>query len=204
MDDLFAAPTTLQPIKLPGADLLYTPAFDLGAAPEAILLALINQTPWRQDNITVWGKTHLQPRLVAWYGDLGRSYRYSGIVFDPLPWTEALSSIKSKVEAAANHRFNSVLLNYYRDQTDSMGLHSDDEPELGPAPVIASVSLGAERALVLKSRVDAGARTVRLPLASGSLLLMRGDTQANYKHGISKQTRPLGARINLTFRRIIT
>ena len=203
MNDLFASRNLLEPVRLPDADVRYLRDFDLGLTPDALLRALIAETPWRQENVIVWGKTFRQPRLVAWYGDPGHAYRYSGVALDPLPWTDRISAIKARVEATVACRFNSVLLNYYRDQNDSMGLHSDDEKELGPRPVIASVSVGAERAFVLKSKLDPQAKPIRLLLASGSLLLMRGDTQKNYKHGLSKETRPLGPRVNLTFREIV-
>jgi alkylated DNA repair dioxygenase AlkB len=168
-----------------------------------MLLALIDETPWRQENVKVWGKTFRQPRLVAWYGDPGHRYSYSGISLNPLPWTDRIASVKARVEELVQARFNSVLLNYYRDQNDSMGMHSDDEKELGPRPIIASLSLGAERSFLLKSKIDPGAKLIRLPLASGSLLLMKGDTQKNYKHGIGKESRSLGPRVNLTFRVIM-
>jgi len=190
-------------LSLPDADIRYAPVFDMGARAEELLRALIDETPWRQDPIILWGKSMLQPRLIAWYGDPGCVYRYSGLSLVPLPWTERLAALKSHVERAAGYRFNSVLVNYYRDNKDSMGFHSDDEKELGPQPVIASVSLGAERVFVLKSRRDSETRPFRLKLASGSLLLMQGDTQANYKHGIPRQSSVLGSRINLTFRRIL-
>jgi alkylated DNA repair dioxygenase AlkB len=96
-----------------------------------------------------------------------------------------------------------VLLNYYRDHRDSMGMHSDDEPELGPRPAIASVSLGHQRTFILKHRTRKELERVTLPLESGSLLLMKGDTQRHWKHGIDKERRPCGPRINLTFRQIL-
>lgn len=161
---------------------------------------LIASVPWRQDTITVWGKRRLQPRLVAWYGDAGASYTYSGLRLDPLPWTDTLMELKSLAESAANAEFNSVLLNHYRDQNDSMGMHSDDEPELGENPVIASLSLGEERVFVLKHRFRTELPPCRLPLASGSLLVMKGPTQANWKHGLPKERHACGSRINLTFR----
>ena len=194
---------TWERVALPGADVGYLRALDLGASPAALMQALIEETPWRQEDVTLWGKRYRQPRLVAWYGDPGCAYRYSGVVLAPLAWTERLSDVRARVEAAVETRFNSVLLNYYRNEQDSMGMHSDDETELGPCPVIASVSLGAERRLLFKSKADREAAVVRVPLASGSLLLMRGDTQALYKHGIGKQARALGARVNLTFRVIV-
>jgi alkylated DNA repair dioxygenase AlkB len=203
MKDLFSSTNLLEPIPLPDADVSYVRHFDLGLAPEVLMYALIAETPWRQENITVWGKTFRQPRLVAWYGDGGRSYHYSGIALEPLAWTGRILAVKARVEAAVGHSFNSVLLNYYRDQNDSMGFHSDDEKELGPKPVIASVSMGAERIFLLKSKLHPQAKPIRLPLASGSLFLMKGNTQKNYKHGISKERRPLGPRVNLTFRMIM-
>lgn len=165
---------------------------------------LIDEIRWRAENIVVWGKTYPQPRLIAWYGDAGMIYTYSGICLTPLPWTEILLVLKSRVEAAAHADFNSVLLNYYRDHRDSMGLHSDDEPELGKRPILASLSLGEERTFILKHKRENALKPVRLKLASGSLLLMKGDTQHYWKHGIHKENRPCGPRVNLTFRRIIT
>ena len=139
MSDLFASQSALSDIPLPGANVAYQPQFELGVPPDALLQELIVGTPWRQEGVTVWGKTFRQPRLVAWYDDPGKSYCYSGVVLESLPWTERISSIRAKVEAAVQHKFNSVLLNYYRDENDSMALHSDDEKELGPNPVIASI-----------------------------------------------------------------
>lgn len=203
MQDFFASPTTLETVPLSGADVSYLRDFDLGLPPMEMLLALIDETPWRQEDVKVWGKTFRQPRLVAWYGDPGHAYSYSGVSLNPLPWTDRIAGIKARVEQLVPTRFNSVLLNYYRDQNDSMGMHSDDEKELGPRPTIASISLGAERSFLLKSKVAPDAKLVKLPLASGSLLLMKGDTQKNYKHGIGKESRSLGPRVNLTFRVIV-
>jgi alkylated DNA repair dioxygenase AlkB len=169
----------------------------------AMLRRLVADTPWRQESITVWGKTYPQPRLTAWYGDPDSYYTYSRITLTPIPWTDLLLEIKERVEIATSASFNSVLLNYYRDNHDSMGLHSDDEPELGPRPIIASFSLGDERTLVMKHKIDAAAEPVRITLGSSSLLLMQGDTQKYWKHGIAKETRRLGPRVNLTFRRIL-
>jgi alkylated DNA repair dioxygenase AlkB len=141
--------------------------------------------------------------LIAWYGDRGSTYTYSGITLTPLCWTELLLDIKRRVEVVAQASFNSVLLNYYRDNRDSMGFHSDDEPELGDRPAIASLSLGEERTLILKHKLNKLFKPMRLRLASGSLLLMKGQTQTCWKHGIAKETRRCGPRVNLTFRRIV-
>jgi alkylated DNA repair dioxygenase AlkB len=202
--DLFAAHERLEPVPLQDAEVYYLRHLALAQAPDLMLRRLIDEVPWRAENIVVWGRTYAQPRLIAWFGDDGMIYTYSGIQLTPLPWTPMLLDIKSRVEAVAHTDFNSVLLNYYRDHRDSMGLHCDDEPELGERPILASFSLGEERTLILKHKRDKALKPVRLKLASGSLLLMKGDTQRYWKHGIDKEARPCGPRVNLTFRRIRT
>jgi alkylated DNA repair dioxygenase AlkB len=203
MSGLFAKAERLERIPMLDAEVYYLGDLALGQKRDEILQRLIANIKWRQDTIVVWGRTYRQPRLVAWYGDRGIDYTYSGIRLSPMPWTELLLDIKRRVESVTRESFNSVLLNYYRDNRDSMGFHSDDEPELGENPVIASVSLGEERTLVLKHKVNKLAKSVRVRLASGSLLLMKGETQRWWKHGIAKETRRCGARVNLTFRRIV-
>jgi alkylated DNA repair dioxygenase AlkB len=191
-------------IAIPDADVFYLS--DVLRSPErdTILRRLIADVRWRREKIVVWGKTYLQPRLIAWYGDPGSSYTYSGITLNPLPWEALLLELKNLFESTSGSIFNSVLINYYRDQRDSMGLHSDDEPELGARPILASLSLGQERTLIFKHKVKKDASPVKIRLASGSLLLMKGDTQRFWKHGIEKETRPCGPRVNLTFRRIVS
>ena len=152
MDDLFRTASMLEQIPLQDAELYYLRNLPLAQPAETVMNQLINEVPWRAENIVVWGKSYPQPRLTAWYGDDGADYTYSGIHLDPLPWTHTLIDIKSRVEKIAGIEFNSVLLNYYRDHRDSMGLHSDDEPELGRRPIIASVSLGEERIFILKHK----------------------------------------------------
>jgi alkylated DNA repair dioxygenase AlkB len=202
--DLFPTHERLETIPLKDAEVYYLSCLPLAQTHDIVMRRLIDEIPWRAENIVVWGKTYPQPRLIAWYGDVGKNYTYSGIYLEALPWTEALLDIKSRVEAATRTDFNSVLLNYYRDHRDSMGLHSDDEPELGERPILASLSLGEERTFILKHKREKGLKPVRLKLASGSLLLMKGDTQRYWKHGIDKETRPCGPRVNLTFRSILT
>ena len=192
----------IERLPLPDADLLFWGQVDLGRPYDSLLKELIDTTDWRQEEITVYGKSYLQPRLSAWHGDL--SYSYSGIRLEPLPWTPTLLDLKARVEALTEHEFNSVLLNYYRDQNDSMGMHSDDERELGSQPAIASLSLGDERTFLLKHKTRKDLKTVKLALPAGSLLLMRGDTQQYWRHGINKETCLCGPRINLTFRAIRT
>lgn len=193
----------LELLDLPDAEIYYSPRLDLGAEPNVMLKELIEQIPWRSEVINLWGREYQQPRLAAWFGDAGASYTYSGLSLQPLPWTDLLSRLRSRVEAVAEASFNSVLLNYYRDHRDSMGMHSDDEPELGRNPVIASLSFGEQRTFVLKHRSRKELKPVSLALASGSLLLMKGATQHNWKHGINKVSRPCGPRVNLTFRKIL-
>jgi alkylated DNA repair dioxygenase AlkB len=187
-------------LPLVDADLLLWRQVDLGRSYDSLLQTIIDDSAWRQEEITVYGKSYLQPRLSAWYGDL--AYSYSGIRLEPLCWTSTLLDLKLRVEALVEHEFNSVLLNYYRDQNDGMGMHSDDERELGPQPAIASLSLGEERSFLLKHKSRKDLKTVKLALPAGSLLLMQGETQRYWRHGINKQSKPCGPRINLTFRSI--
>ncbi len=182
-------------------DLRYWRQLDLGQDPQHILARLINDSEWRQEEITVYGKAYRQPRLSAWYGDMG--YSYSGIRLEPQPWTTRLQALRRLVEKRVGHSFNSVLLNYYRDHNDKMGMHSDDEKELGPRPVIASLSLGEPRNFLLRHKTRKDLQTIKLLLPSASLLLMQGDTQRHWRHGINAERHPCGARVNLTFRRII-
>lgn len=200
---LLAADTMFERLVVPGAELYLLRTFDLGASVDEVLQRLIAGTPWRQESVTVWGKTHLQPRLIAWYGDAGATYTYSKLTLDPLPWTALLADLKARIEAVSGVAFNSVLVNYYRDGNDRMGFHSDDELELGPNPVLASLSLGEERTFVLRSRRDKSLKPIRIRLPSSSLLLMKGETQVNWQHGIEREARANGPRINLTFRYVI-
>lgn len=145
----------------------------------------------------------MQPRLVAWYGDRHLKYKYSGLELLALEWTSELLSLKHKIENFCLQSFNSVLLNLYRNQNDSNGWHSDDEKELGEDPYIASVSLGQQRDFILKHKNQPELK-VKIALQSGSLLIMKGSCQKYWKHTLPKRTGPLGPRINLTYRKILT
>jgi alkylated DNA repair dioxygenase AlkB len=173
-----------------------------GASSDALLRTLEASIPWTQHHIRLFGRSVASPRLSCWIGDPGMAYTYSGARFEPHPWPGALAALRDAVSDAAGVRFNSVLANLYRDGRDGMGWHSDDEPELGPQPVIASVSLGATRRFAFKHRTRPGVG-LTLPLTAGSLLVMAGDTQRHYRHAVPKTTRPVGPRINLTFRTIL-
>ena len=190
----------LLPLELPDAELLFCEQIDLGRDPNDLLTALMGNCEWQAETVTLFGKTYPQPRLIAWYGDEGADYTYSGTRHVPLPWTEELRALVQRIEQLSDSRFNSVLLNLYRDGNDSMGLHADDEPELGDEPVIASLSLGEQRTLYFRHRHRRDLDTFNLPLPHGSLLVMRGATQRNWKHGIRKSRKTMGPRINLTFR----
>ena len=200
--DLFSASQEPEHVPMHDAEVYYLCQLPLSEPADVTMQHLIEKVPWRDEKIVMWGKTFFQPRRTAWYGDSGKSYTYSGIHLNPLSWTPLLLDIKSRVETVAGDKFNSVLLNYYRDNRDSMGLHSDDERELGKHPIIASLSLGEERIFILKHKTRKDLKPKKLTLASGSLLLMKGETQRYWKHGIEKERHPCGPRVNLTFRRI--
>ena len=177
---------------------LYQPGFFTSVDSERMFRCINDETPWEARHIILFGKEVPQPRLACWYGDL--AYSYSGITLDPRPMTPTLLEIKQRCEEATSTQFNSVLVNLYRDGQDSMGLHADDEPELGREPVIASVSFGAERNFRLRHRLTKELQQVSL--ASGSLLVMSGLSQACWMHDIPKTKKFVEPRINLTFRYI--
>ncbi|WP_310430025.1 alpha-ketoglutarate-dependent dioxygenase AlkB [Chamaesiphon sp. VAR_48_metabat_135_sub] len=154
---------------------------------------------WRQDKIQMFGKYLPLPRLTAWYGDEGKSYTYSGIVQHPSPWISVLSQIKERIEKTAEVSFNSVLLNLYRDGTNSVAWHSDDESELGQNPIIGSVSFGSTRRFSFKHKQNKSQK-IDIDLTHGSLLLMRGPTQHHWLHQVAKTAKIVTPRINLTFR----
>ena len=165
--------------------------------------ALRDGTRWRQEEIRLFGRKRRQPRLTAWHGDPGAAYSYSGIQLDPQPWTQDLLGVKARIEAISGVRFNSVLLNYYRDGQDSMGWHSDDEPELGENPLIGSVSLGAARRFRMRHKADPKVQ-MAWNLPGGSYLEMGGALQRHWRHCVPKVAAKagVGPRINLTFRTI--
>lgn len=203
MNDLFASDAVFSPIEMIDADVSFLVQFPFPMGNRDIFNKLNADTVWEQQEVLVWGKRHLQPRLTAWYGDPGRSYTYSGTVMFPLPWTDLLLAIRQELEIVAKCRFNSVLLNLYRDNNDRMGFHSDDEPSLGKEPTIASLSYGSTRTLIFKHKTHKNLSRINIRLTSGSLLLMMGKTQRCWKHGINKEAQKCGPRINLTFRNIL-
>lgn len=189
---------TAERLDLPDADATLDRAFLAPPDADALLATLHDTIAWEQTRIALFGKSVAVPRLTAWYGDAGASYRYSGVTVEPRPWTAELLALRRAVEAATGVAFNSVLLNLYRDECDSVAWHTDDEPELGTNPVIASVSLGTVRRFQLRHNVTKEVRSLELP--HGSLLVMAGPTQHRWKHRVPKESTPRGPRVNLTLR----
>jgi alkylated DNA repair dioxygenase AlkB len=170
----------------------------------ALFAALRSEVSFLQRPIVVFGREVMQPRLSAWIGDPDAVYRYSNVVHQPLPFGPVLLALRTRIAAFVDLPFNSVLCNLYRDGDDAMGMHSDSEPELGPEPVIASLSLGAPRKFLLRARKQhsENARALDLTLVDGSLLVMRGTLQREFKHGVPRERGLSEPRMNLTFRRI--
>ncbi|MEL0099551.1 MAG: alpha-ketoglutarate-dependent dioxygenase AlkB [Opitutae bacterium] len=188
-------------INLPDAELFYYPKLFQAKKADDLLNKIKDGIEWTQNTIRFYGKESLVPRLEAWYGDPGKSYAYSGIHMDPKPWTRELLIIKQEIEPIAGVTFNSVLINYYRDGKDRVAWHSDDEKELGQNPIIGSVSLGAERKFKLRHKqYKTNGLKHEFILRKGSFLLMKGVTQHHWMHEIPRTAKPIGPRINLTFR----
>ena len=196
--DLFGS----RPLEIiPGQLTLYAGLFSPGEADE-LLLTLLQDIDWQTETLLMYGREVLTPRLTAWHGDAGCSYRYSGVIHQPQPWTDSLQRIRRSVEAKLQTQFNSVLLNLYRNGNDSVAWHSDDEPELGMQPLIASVSLGQERVFQIRHKQDKS-RKHALALLHGSLLVMQGRSQADWQHQVPKSRQHMQPRINLTFRQVL-
>ena len=185
--------------NLQDADLEYYPDFFKSEIANDLFEKLKNEIPWQQDDIMVYGKTYAQPRLTALFGNEGKPYGYSNIIMQPHNWSPLMMFIKTEIEAVCNENFTTVLLNKYRDGRDSNGWHADNEKELGRNPIIASVSFGAERVFQMKHNTSKDLKQ-NIVLEHGSLLIMSGTTQHFWKHQIPKTAKPIGERINLTFR----
>ena len=178
------------------------PGFLPGPRGYQVLHELQHEVPWEQQWIRMFSRRIPSPRLTAWYGDAEAVYRYSGTTLRPLPWFDTLSGLRDLIERYLGCQFNSVLLNYYRNGNDAMGRHSDDEKELGENPVIASLSLGDTRQFSLHPRIPNGEAARNMQLPHGSLLVMSGPCQSNWKHSIPRTRKEVGPRINLTFRNV--
>ncbi len=191
----------LKPLTLKDADVWFAPNFFQQKEANDFFNQLYTEIQWEQKKIKLFGKELNQPRLTSFYGDPHIVYTYSGLTWHPQPWTQALNSLKKRIEQATQLPFNCVLLNLYRNGNDSMGWHSDDEPELGEKPAIASISFGATRKFCFRHRIDKQQR-LNLQLTHGSCLLMKGDTQRYWHHQLPKTKQVTQPRINLTFRLI--
>ena len=188
-----------QRLNVPNSDITYYPNFMDASLANDYFSLLKKNTPWQQDDIKVFGKVYAQPRLTALYANNDKPYSYSNITMKPYKFSKELKTLKEKIETIAQCNFTTCLLNLYRDGKDSNGWHADNEKELGRNPVIASISLGAPRYFHLKHISIPDAKHKML-LEHGSLLLMQGETQHFWKHQIPKTAKPIGERINLTFR----
>lgn len=195
-----SVPAGWQRLERPGLLLRHWRHWLPGA--EAWREALLAEVPWRQESITLWGRTHPLPRLTCWMADPGCAYTYSGLTNSPSPWTASVLCLKARLEAQVGCRFNSLLLNLYRDGRDRMGWHADDEPELDPRAPIASLSLGAVRSFQLRPRQppEAPQEKLSLELGDGDLLLMDPPTQEHWQHQLPARRRVGQPRLNLTFR----
>ncbi|QEY31078.1 alpha-ketoglutarate-dependent dioxygenase AlkB [Synechococcus sp. RSCCF101] len=193
---------TWQPIERPGLRLRLSRDWlaAQGLVSAALMEDLVAAVPWRSDTIRLFGRTHVQPRLMCWMADPGCRYRYSGRSQAIDPWHPLVDQLRDRLSRLAGCRFNSVLLNLYRHGDDAMGWHADDEPELDDTAPIASLSLGCRRSLRFRPRSRPDPERVALELGEGDLLLMDSPTQRHWLHGLPRRRRVAGARLNLTFR----
>jgi alkylated DNA repair dioxygenase AlkB len=186
-----------------GGELRFDPSWLAASEADELFRELRTRVAWQQGSIHQFGREILEPRLTAWFGDA--DYTYSGRTMRAAPWPASIASLRGRVERAADAPLNAVLLNLYRDGRDSMGMHSDAEPELGRNPLVASVSLGETRRFILEPKKKSARRSGRyeLSLRHGALLVMAGSCQHHYRHGVPKEPGCRGERINLTFRNVI-
>jgi alkylated DNA repair dioxygenase AlkB len=183
---------------LENGEIIFHPSFFPRQESDSLFDNLRNHIAWRQESMNMYGRNVNFPRLTAWYGDNDKPYSFSGITLNPLDWTDELLAIKERIEAGSDIRYNSVLLNLYRDGNDSISWHTDGEKELGRNPVIASVNFGATRRFQLR-HMRTGQK-LEMDLLHGSLLIMQGELQHYWQHQVPKSKKVVGQRINLTFR----
>ena len=196
---LFKNPENMLPSN--GEAILYPQFFAVGESDD-YLAQLTNRINWKQEPIKMFGKQIMQPRLTALYGDVEKKYSYSGITMQPMQWIEPLLKIKEQIEPIAAVHFTTALLNFYRNGSDSMGWHRDNEKELGRNPVIGSVSFGVARKFQFRNYTDKK-QVKNIELTHGSFLLMQGETQHHWEHQLPKTSQTILPRINITFRVIV-
>jgi len=191
---------TRQTFALGDSEIQYVANAFTAREADRLFQSLLDAIPWRTATLTIAGQKRPLPRLQCWMADQGRSYSYSGLKLSPHPWNPDVLRIKARLEQLCEHSFNSVLLNYYRGGSDSVSWHADDETELGPNPIVASVSLGAERTLEFKPKFNLTTPKKQIVLGNGSLLIMGKTIQNNWLHQIPKISGTIDPRISLTFR----
>ena len=200
MQEIFTHEKTVQRV-LPNGQLSFYRNFLTKEKADFYYEKIYQETPWKEDKITVFGKTYDQPRLTSLHALHSKPYKYSNLTLYPNPMTTELATLLENIHAINPQDFNAVLLNLYRNGKDSNGWHADNEPELGKNPVIASISLGEERYFHLKHRQHKEQR-FKIKLTHGSLLVMEGEMQHYWLHQIPKTAKKIEGRINLTFRKI--
>ena len=178
-----------------GYTLGYTPKFIKD--PDALFETLIETLPLQLREVVVNGQIFVQPRRVSWHGP--GEFTYSGLTLQPEPWTQELLAVCDQLTDHFKTKFNSVLVNHYRDENDSVGWHADDEAYFGTDPTIATISLGAPRLFCMKRKTGAG-RTEKFILENGSLFLMGKNVQQEWLHSVPKSQIPVGGRLSLTYR----
>ena len=191
---------TRQTFALGDSEIQYVANAFTAREADRLFQSLLDVIPWRTATLTIAGQKRPLPRLQCWMADQGRSYSYSGLKLSPHPWNPDVLRIKARLEQLCEHSFNSVLLNYYRDGSDSVSWHADDETELGPNPIVASVSLGAERTLEFKPKFNLTTPKKQIVLGNGSILIMGKTIQNNWLHKLPKISETIDPRISLTFR----
>ena len=191
---------TRQTFALGDSEIQYVANAFTAREADRLFQSLLDVIPWRTATLTIAGQKRPLPRLQCWMADQGRSYSYSGLKLSPHPWNPDVLRIKARLEQLCEHSFNSVLLNYYRDGSDSVSWHADDETELGPNPIVASVSLGAQRTLEFKPKFKITTPKKQIVLGSGSILIMGKTIQNNWLHQLPKISGNIEPRISLTFR----
>ncbi|MGA0447106.1 MAG: alpha-ketoglutarate-dependent dioxygenase AlkB family protein [Pseudohongiellaceae bacterium] len=191
---------TRQTFALDDSEIQYVANAFTAREADRLFQSLLDVIPWRTATLTIAGQKRPLPRLQCWMADQGRSYSYSGLKLSPHPWNPDVLRIKARLEQLCEHSFNSVLLNYYRDGSDSVSWHADDETELGPNPIVASVSLGAQRTLEFKPKFNLTTPKKQIVLGSGSILIMGKTIQNNWLHQLPKISGTIHPRISLTFR----
>jgi alkylated DNA repair dioxygenase AlkB len=191
-----------RPLPMPLADARYDPCFIGPVEARALFEALMLQEPWHQSRRKMWDREVDVPRLQTWYGDDEQPLDFPDGRVQPRAWSPVLLELRERVSAACGEDFNAVLLNLYRDGRDSVAWHSDYEGRQGGRVVIASLTLGAVRRFMFRPKAGREGSVLAFDLPSGSLLVMGDGVQEHWEHHVPKTARPVGPRINLTFRRV--